>query len=218
MRETLVQSLDWEDPLEKGKTTHSSILVWRIPYPWGRKESDTTEQLSLHFKHSEVDTIILLIFQVRNPIPDDMIKINAFSRRSRIWNLILLRGSSAGSCSELEWPVSSTTFSWQWKSLSRVQLFATPWTSPRNSPGQNTRVGSLFLLQGIFPIQGLNPGLLHCRRILYQLSHQGSPRTLEWVAYPSSSWSAQPRNQTRVSCIAGRFFTNWAMREAPIFS
>ena len=65
----------------------------------------------------------------------------------------------------------------QWlKSLSRVWLFATPWTiySPWNSPGRNTGVGSLSLLQGIFPTQGLNPGLPHCRRILYQLSHQGS--------------------------------------------
>ena len=42
------------------------------------------------------------------------------------------------------------------------------------------------LLQGIFPIQRLNPGLLHCRRILDQLSQQGSPRILEWVAYPFS--------------------------------
>ena len=52
----------------------------------------------------------------------------------------------------------------------------TPWTiySPRNSPGQNTGVGSLSLLQGIFPTQGSNPGLPHCRQILYQLSHQGS--------------------------------------------
>ena len=47
--------------------------------------------------------------------------------------------------------------------------------SPWNSPGQNTGVGTLFLLQGIFPSQGLNPGLLHCRQILYQLSHKGSP-------------------------------------------
>ena len=46
--------------------------------------------------------------------------------------------------------------------------------SPRNSPGQNTGVDSGSLLQGIFPIQGLNPGLPHCRRILYHLSHQGS--------------------------------------------
>ena len=44
--------------------------------------------------------------------------------------------------------------------------------SPWTSLGQNTRVGSLSLLQGIYPAQGLNPGLPHCRRILYQLSHQ----------------------------------------------
>ena len=85
--------------------------------------------------------------------------------------------------------------------------------SPWNSPGQNTGVGSLSLLQGIFPTQGLNRGLLHCRWILYQLSPQGSPRILEWVAYPFSSASSWLRNQTRVSCIAGIFFTNWAIRE-----
>ena len=79
-----------------------------------------------------------------------------------------------------------------------------------NSPGKNTGVGSLSFLQGIFPTQGSNPGLLQCRRILYQLSHKGSPRILEWMAYPFSSGSSQPRNQTGVSCIAGRFFTNWA--------
>ena len=44
-QETWVRSLSWEDPLEKGKATHSSILAWRIP--WGPKESDTTEHLSL---------------------------------------------------------------------------------------------------------------------------------------------------------------------------
>ena len=43
------------------------------------------------------------------------------------------------------------------------------------SPGQNTGVGSLSLLQGIFPTQGLNPSLPHCRQTLYHLSHQGSP-------------------------------------------
>ena len=55
----------------------------------------------------------------------------------------------------------------------------------RSSPGQNTGVGSLSLLQGIFPTQGSKPGLPHCRQILYQLSHKRSPRILEWVAYPS---------------------------------
>ena len=46
---------------------------------------------------------------------------------------------------------------------------------PWNSPGKKTRVGCHFLLQGIFPTQGSKPGLAHCRQILYQLSHQGSP-------------------------------------------
>ena len=85
-----------------------------------------------------------------------------------------------------------------------------------NSPGQNTGVGSLSLLQGIFPTQGLNSGFPHCRRILYQLSQKGNPRILKWVAYPFSSRCSQPRNQTGVSCIAGGFFTNWAIREAHI--
>ena len=87
--------------------------------------------------------------------------------------------------------------------------------SPWNSPGQNTRVGRLSLLQGIFPTQGSNPGLPHCRRILYQLSHKGNPRILEWVACPFSSRSFWPRSQTGVSCIAGGFFAYWAIMEAP---
>ena len=85
--------------------------------------------------------------------------------------------------------------------------------SPQNSPGQNTGEGSLSLLQGIFPTQGSNSGLPCCRRILYQLSHQGSPKMLKWVAYPFSSRSSRPRNPTGVSSIAGGFFTNRAIRE-----
>ena len=84
--------------------------------------------------------------------------------------------------------------------------------SPWNSPGQNTGMGSLSLFQEIFPTQGSNPGLPHCRQILYQVSHKGSPRILEWVAYPFSSRSSQPRDRTGVSCIAGGFFTNWTIR------
>ena len=75
--------------------------------------------------------------------------------------------------------------------------------SPWNFPGQNTGVGSLSLLQGIFPTQGSN-----CRWILYQLSHKGSPRTLEWVACPFSSGSSRPRKWIGVFCIASGFFTN----------
>ena len=73
--------------------------------------------------------------------------------------------------------------------------------------------GSHSLLQGIFSSQWSIPGLLHCRWILYHLSHQGSPSILEWVAYPFSRRSPWSRNQTGVSCIAGGFSTSWATRE-----
>ena len=65
-----------------------------------------------------------------------------------------------------------------------------------NSLGQNIGVHSLFFTQGIFPTQGYNPGLLHCRWILYQLSHKGRSRILDGAAYPFSSRSSWPRNRT----------------------
>ena len=80
--------------------------------------------------------------------------------------------------------------------------------SPWNSPGQNTRVDSHSLLQGIFPAQGSNPGLPHCRQILYQLSRKGSLRSLEWLPYPFSSRSSRPRSRTGISSTAGRLFSN----------
>ena len=103
----------------------------------------------------------------------------------------------------------SESFSVESDSLRPQELY-----SPWNCPGQNTGVGNLSLLQGIFPTQGLNAGLPHRRQILYQLSHKGSPRILEWVASPLSSRSSWPRNRIRVSCIADGSFTNWAIREA----
>ena len=96
-------------------------------------------------------------------------------------------------------------------------------------------MGSRCLLQGTFSTQGSNPGLPHCRRILYQLSHQGSPRILEWVAHPFSSTPSWPRKRTGSPALQrdslpaelpgkpiyspwertkGGFFTSWAMREA----
>ena len=74
------------------------------------------------------------------------------------------------------------------------------------------------LLQGIFPTQGLSPGLLYCRWVYpgvypgllyYQLSHQGSPWVLEWIAYHFSRRASWWRNWTGVSCIASGFLTSW---------
>ena len=57
----------------------------------------------------------------------------------------------------------------------QLDRFLCPW----NSPGKNAGVGGHSLLQGIFPTQGLNPHILHCRQILYHLSHQGSFHLVE---------------------------------------
>ena len=98
--------------------------------------------------------------------------------------------------SELNWRSKGWGFKWCWcfyshthnptshesESCSVVSdsLWPHGLYSPWHFPGQNTGVGSLSLLQGIFPTQGLNPGLPHCRRILYLLSHKGSPKILSW--------------------------------------
>ena len=70
---------------------------------------------------------------------------------------------------------------WSWGAIafsSCVQFFATSWIVrlpwQQDSPGNNATVGCYALLQGIFLIQRSNLGLLHCRQILYHLSHQGS--------------------------------------------
>ena len=84
-----------------------------------------------------------------------------------------------------EWKTGTPTLENRWKykvtvAQSRLTL-CNPWTIARQAlwawdfPGKNTGVGYHFLLQGIFSTQGSNPDLLHCRQILYHLSHQGSP-------------------------------------------
>ena len=73
-------------------------------------------------------------------------------------------------------------------------------SEPPGKP-KNTALGSLPLLQGNFPTQKSNPGLLNCWQILYHLSHQESPRILEWVAHPFSRGSSRPRNQIGVDSL-----------------
>ena len=92
-------------------------------------------------------------------------------------------------------------------------LLPTRLLSPWDSPGKNSEVGCHALLQRIFPTQGSNSGFPHCRQILGHLSHQGSPRILECIAYPFSRGPSQLSNRTGVSCIAGRFISSWATRK-----
>ena len=69
----------------------------------------------------------------------------------------------------------SSVFKYRVKVAQSCLTLCDPMGCPWNFPGQNTGVGSLSLLQEIFPTQGSNPGLPHCRQILHQLSHKGSP-------------------------------------------
>ena len=86
-----------------------------------------------------------------------------------------------------------------------------------NSSGQNTGVGSLSLLQGIFPAQGLNSGFLYCRQILYQLIHKGNPRILEWVVSLSLLQGTLPDPGIKLGSLAlqADSFPTEQMREAP---
>ena len=121
-------------------------------------------------------------------------------------------GETTKTFSESESPSVMSDSLWP-HGLQPVRLLC-PWNSSCQNTGGYSGVGSCSILQGIFLTQGLNPGLLHCRWILYQLSQQGSSRTLEWETYPFSRGSSQPRHRTQISLIAGRFFTSWANREA----
>ena len=82
----------------------------------------------------------------------------------------------------------------------------------RDSPGKNTRGSYHALLQGIFPTQGLNSGLPHCRWILYHLNHQGSPR--KWVGNLSLLQGIFPTQESNWILLHSRwFFTSWTTRE-----
>ena len=141
MWETWVRSLDWEDTLEKGKTTCSSILAWGIRW--------TIE--SMGSQRVQYDWVAL-------------------------WPT---------------WNYHNIVIPLQWKSLGRSDsLQPHRLYSPWNSPGQNTGMGSLSFLQGVFPIQGSNPGLPHYRQIINQLSHQGIPQyKIESLKINKNIWS-----------------------------
>ena len=116
-----------------------------------------------------------------------------------------------------------STWNWSEREIrSVVSDSATPWTvarqalCPWNFPRKNTGVSSRSILQGIYPTQGSNPGLLHCRQILYHLSHQGKPKNTG-VSLSLLQEIFLTQGRIMVSCIAGRFFTSWATREAPWF-
>ena len=184
MQETRVQSRVWEDLWRKkwqptpvflpGEFQGQRSLVGYSP--WGCKESDTTEwltpSLSIHVYLQIcaiytcicncIDTLHIYIYTHTYTYVCIMCNFAAVPQKTGGWSISYL---PIGNWSEVKVSQSCLTL-WDPMDLN----------SPWNSPGQNTGVGICSLLQGIFPTQGSNPGLLHCRQILYQLSHKGSPK------------------------------------------
>ena len=87
--------------------------------------------------------------------------------------------------------------------------------SPWNFPGQNTEVGNRSLLPGIFPTQGSNPCLLHCRWVLLSAVPPGKPKNTAVGSLSLLQGIFPPRNQTCIAglCITGEFFTSRAIGE-----
>ena len=124
IRETWVLPLSWEDPLEEGMTTHSSILVWRIPWTeepgglqsMGHKESDTTEQLGTA---QWVRRASKSFHPCLSPSPSS----GPPHLSSKLWDHLI-----TVSLSLFFYLWSSLWSEVKWKSLSLVWLFTTPWT------------------------------------------------------------------------------------------
>ena len=150
--ETQVQCLCQEDPLEEGMVTHSSILTGRIPW--------TEEPGGLQSMRSQ---------RVRYDWSDWACTHCMFSATFSFWfNILFVRFIHVGESESVSHSVMSNSL---WLHGLQPARLLCPW----NSPGKNTGVGNHFLLQGIFSTHASNPCLLHCRQILYHLSHQGSP-------------------------------------------
>ena len=168
MQETWVQALGWEDPLEKemaiplpGKSHGQRSLVGYSL--WGGKESDMTERLHFHFlSHNEKNTTFsLFIFGIKNTVFKLRILLCFKVKKLRTSLHYYCFCAYSLSCVQLCDPMNCSS---------------PGYSVHGDSPGKNTGVDCHALLQGIFPTQGSNPGLPHRRRVLYQLSYQGSPK------------------------------------------
>ena len=151
--------------------THSSTLAWKIPRT--EEPGGLQSMRSLRVKHNWVTSLSLftVIHWRRKWQPTPVFLVGESQGR----------GSLVGCCL---WGLHRVGHDWSDLAAAAVVSNSLPphgLYTPGHSPGQNTGVGSLSLLQGIVPTQGSNPGLSHCRWILYQLSHKGS-------SDPKNSW------------------------------
>ena len=190
VQETRVQYLGWKDTLEKEVVIHCSIPAWRIPWT---EEPDGLQSIG----RKDLDTTERLTLWLSSDL-EGLLHLS--------WSLKNYR--------QLYGHTKFTAFLSQVLSpgdQGRKSAFQT-------SPGPSTCLKWSESESRSVMSDSLRPhGFLHCRWILYQLNHKGSPRTLEWVAYPFSSRSSQPRNQTKVFCIAGRWILYQLSYDPPAY-
>ena len=217
--ETQIWSLAWEDPLENGIATHSSMFAWRIPRTEesSRLQSMGSQRVGHDWVYIEKPSfswgrhtwrlkwIIYPPWSERSRAEE--LKSALVDVTSELWNLTLHEHVFYSIWDDNK-SQKSVHFFCKRESASHSVMSDSLWPPwiIQSMEFSRPECWSHFFLQGIFPTQGSNPGLPPRRWILYWLSHQGNPRILEWVAYPFSRESSWPRNWNGVACIAGWFF------------
>ena len=165
MQKTWVRSLGWEDPLEKEMTNHSSTLAWKIP--WTEEPGRLQSMRSQRVGHDWVTS-----FHVTTSLLSTKVKVT--QSRLTLWNSMDCTVHGILQARILEWVTIPFSRGYS-QPRHRTQVFliaGNSWSAESQEKLKNTGVGSLSLLQQIFPTQESNQGLLHCRRILYQLSYE----------------------------------------------
>ena len=160
--------------------------AWQCCNPLGRKETDMTERLN----------------------NNHMLQGSSFRSKSSRNGRGLLRPTCAGNLAKKQMGRDHRSTALDQKVNGKVAQSSWTLCDPIDYSLPGASVHGILqarkpkwvvnsLLQVIFQTQGWKPGLPHCKRILYSLSHQRSPRIMEWVTYPCSSGSSRPRNRTR---------------------
>ena len=168
--------MSWEDHLEEETATHFSILAWKIP---------RTEELgglqSMGLQRYFSGNLAKKVGWSKQTA-SSLICWKSFKKSNLFTNKLLLRPrySFGFSFSPLRLPGRLSGSLCEAKVTQSCPTLSNSMDCPWNSPGQNTGVGSFSLLQGIFPTQGSNPGLAHCRRNSLPAEPPGSPRILDW--------------------------------------